>query len=846
MAKAKFAKIPDWLVGVALTVVIAALFFLRLDFLTILDAKLFDLRMKLLGARPADDRIAIVAIDDESIAKLGRWPWPRSRIAAVVDRLAKKGARVIGFSVLFSEPEESGGLPAVQALEKEFLALNLGPAGAPFLERVQQLKADLGSDEKLAASLRQAGNVILPLAFVLDERRRGPGRSAAAGEAEAVPPEVARSAFPSVEAAQPDAAVPYVAERALWPLPAFTAAAAGLGHTNKVSDRDGVGRTEVLVIEYGGKYYPSFAFAAAARFLGMPGNKISLQLGEGIDTPAGRVPTDPRMRMLINYAGGDRSFPRYAFYDVLTEKITGNPFKDRLVLIGATAAGLADLQPSPLAPALPGVEKHASVIANILEATYLTRPPSAGWVELGLILGFGLLTALLLPRLNARWGSLVAAALFLLLLGIVFSLHAARGIWIGAVLPALVLLANYVAITSRRFLTVEREKKAVEGESAEASKMLGLTFQSQGMLDLAFEKFQRLPVDQEMKGILYNLGMDFERKRMAGKALAVYERIAAADRKYKDLAARIDHLKLGATALLGPGLPGRAGEAGLVAGALTRPTLGRYELLEELGRGAMGVVYKGRDPKINRLVAIKTVQFDQFEDGLVPEVKARFFREAQSAGQLNHPNILTVYDAGEEMDLAYIAMELIEGKNLTEWCRPGHLLPWPRVAEVTAKVADALHYAHQRGIVHRDIKPANVMLLGSGAVKVTDFGIARIQAVSQTKTGAVLGTPSYMSPEQVAGQKVDGRSDLFSLGIVLFEMLAGERPFTGDSIATIMFQIAQAEPANLTQRAPGLPPELLATVAQALRKPVEQRFQTGAEFAAALRACAARAPVPAR
>ncbi len=843
MAKAKLAKVPDWAIGLILTVAIAVLFFARLDFLNAVDAKLFDLRMKLLASRSPDDRIAIVAIDDESIAKLGRWPWPRSRIAAVVDQLAKKGTRVIGFSVLFSEPEESTGLLAVQTLEKEFMALDLGPQGAPFLEKIQQLKAELSSDEKLAASLREAGNVILPLAFRLGGR--GPGRPAGA-EADKVPPEVAKNAFRSVEEAVPDAARPYPAEGALWPLPAFTAAAAGLGHINKVPDRDGVARAEVLAIEYGGKYYPSFAFAAAARFLGMPADKINLLLGEGIDTPAGRIPTDARVRMQVNYYGPDRTFPRYSFYDVLNEKITGNPFKDRLVLIGATAAGLADFEPSPLAPILPGLEKHASVIANILEANYLTRPAWTGMMELGLVLAFGVLTALLLPRLNARMGSVVAAVLFLALVGLVVYFHAARGIWLGSVLPALALAINYVAITSRRFLVVEREKKVVEEEGAETSKMLGLTFQGKGMLDLAFEKFQRLPVDDEMKGVFYNLGMDFERKRMAGKALAVYERIAGADRKYKDVAARIDHLKLATTTILGPALPGRGGDGTMVAeGMITRPTLGRYELLEELGRGAMGVVYKGRDPKINRLVAIKTVHFDQFEDAVVPQIKERFFREAQSAGQLNHPNILTVYDAGEETDLAYIAMELIDGKNLTDWCRPGSLFPWPRVVEITAKVADALHFAHERGIVHRDIKPANVMLLQNGEVKVTDFGIARIQAVSQTKTGAVLGTPSYMSPEQIAGQKVDGRSDLFSLGIVLFEMLAGERPFKGDSIATIMFQITQAEPAALGPLAPAVPAALQAVAAKALRKPVDQRFQTGAEFAAALRACAARAQAPA-
>ncbi len=840
MAKAKLAKIPDWALGLILTVAVAILFFIHLDFFDVVDAKLFDLRMKILASRRADDRIAIVAIDDESITKLGRWPWPRSRIATAVDLLAKKGARVIGLSLLLSEPEESSGLQAVQALEKEFNDLGLGPQGAPFVAKLEQLKADLSSDEKLAVAVREAGSVILPLAF--DLAGRGPARSAGADAA--VPPEVAKSAFQSVEAARPEATAAFVAQRALWPLPAFTGAAAGLGHINKVPDRDGVGRSEVLAIEYAGKFYPSFGFAVAARYLGMPPNRIGLMLGEGIDTPSGRIPTDPRMRMLVNYYGPDRTFPRYSIYDVLTDKLSGNPFKDRLVLIGATAAGLADLEPSPLAPTLPGVEKHASVIANILEGSYLTRPSWAGLLELALVLVFGVVTAFLLPRLNARWGSLAAAALFLALVGTIFAFHVSRGVWLGGVYPALLLAANYTAITSRRYLVVEREKKVVEEESAEASRMLGLTFQGKGMLDLAFEKFQRLPVDEEMKGILYNLGMDFERKRMSGKALAVFERIAGTDAKYKDVGARIERLKLASTTFVGLARPGRA-EGTLVAEGVARPTLGRYELVEELGRGAMGVVYKGRDPKINRQVAIKTVHFDDFEDALVPQIKERFFREAQSAGMLNHPNIMTVYDAGEEMDLAYIAMELLDGKDLTQWCKKESLLPWPKAVEVAAKVADALHFAHERGIVHRDIKPANIMLLKNGEVKVTDFGIARIQAVSQTKTGAVLGTPSYMSPEQIAGQKVDGRSDLFSLGIVIFELLAGERPFKGDSIATIMFQITSTEPATLGTLAPGVPGELHAVVARTLRKPVDQRFQTGAELAAELRSCLVRAPTPA-
>jgi serine/threonine-protein kinase len=250
----------------------------------------------------------------------------------------------------------------------------------------------------------------------------------------------------------------------------------------------------------------------------------------------------------------------------------------------------------------------------------------------------------------------------------------------------------------------------------------------------------------------------------------------------------------------------------------------------------MGIVYKGLDPKINRTVAIKTVHFDDVEEAMLSQVKERFFREAQAAGGLNHPNILTIYDSGEEMDVAWIAMEYLSGKDLETCCKKGNLLAWSRVLEIVAKVADALDYAHKQGIVHRDIKPANITLLESGEVKVTDFGIARIVSSSQTKTGVVMGSPSYMSPEQIAGKKVDGRSDLFSLGVVLYELLTGERPFQGDSIATIMFQITSSPPPPVTNFVPKLPPIFQRLVEKALAKDSAQRFQTGEELAKMLRA----------
>ena len=266
--------------------------------------------------------------------------------------------------------------------------------------------------------------------------------------------------------------------------------------------------------------------------------------------------------------------------------------------------------------------------------------------------------------------------------------------------------------------------------------------------------------------------------------------------------------------------------------------LGRYKVLKELGRGAMGLVYLGKDPTIQRFVAIKTMRLDHIDnDDKLQDVKARFFREAESTGRLSHPNIVTIYDAGEEDDLGYIAMELIEGTPLKQWARKPNLMPVNGVLLTLATVADALDYAHQQGVVHRDIKPANIMLTKDRVVKVMDFGIAKMASSSKTQTNIVLGTPTYMSPEQIAGKKVDGRSDIFSLGVVLFELLTGQLPFTADNLSAVLFSIAHhPHPAIQTLR-PDLPPMIQEIVDRALQKELAHRYRRAEEFADELRAC---------
>jgi serine/threonine protein kinase len=258
----------------------------------------------------------------------------------------------------------------------------------------------------------------------------------------------------------------------------------------------------------------------------------------------------------------------------------------------------------------------------------------------------------------------------------------------------------------------------------------------------------------------------------------------------------------------------------------------------------MGVVYLGKDPKIGRQVAIKTMALAQeFAADELQEVKQRFFSEAESAGRLNHPNIVTMFDAGEEHDLAYIAMEFLKGRDLVAYTRPDQLLPLPQVMGIVARVADALDYAHKQNVVHRDIKPGNIMYdPETDSTKVADFGIARITDSSKTRTGMVLGTPSYMSPEQLAGQKIDGSSDLFSLGVSLYQLACGKLPFVGDSMAQLMFRIANEPPTDILSVRPDLPPCLVAIINQSLAKLNGDRFAGGADMAQALRQCAASLP----
>ena len=261
---------------------------------------------------------------------------------------------------------------------------------------------------------------------------------------------------------------------------------------------------------------------------------------------------------------------------------------------------------------------------------------------------------------------------------------------------------------------------------------------------------------------------------------------------------------------------------------------GRYRVVGQLGQGAMGIVYRAIDPELGRTVAVKTIALSGSEQE--QEVhQARFRQEARAAGGVSHPSIVTIYDVGREGDLAFIAMECVEGRELRELIREGAIAP-ARALEIAALVAEGLAYAHERGVIHRDVKPGNIMVLPDGRVKIMDFGIARLQESElKTQSGVLLGSPQYMSPEQVAGHALDGRADVFSLGVVLYEMLTGTKPFDASDLTQLLFWVVNLPHKPPSERNPALPPVIDYIVARALKKDAAERYATAGEFAADLR-----------
>ena len=702
--------------GIGLTVIFAVVFFIPLQFFETIHGKLYDLTFRIRGPVAPPSDIAIVAVDDDSLARVGRWPWPRNTCAALIDRLSQDGARIIALDIVFLPESAERSATPTQALKE---------------------------------SITRAGNVVLPFYY-------GFGKSPESVESAGRDAVIASQSFLLFDDPKKFADYPPPAAANLFaPDPAVAYGTRALGHINVMADPDDTVRRAPAIIRYKDAYYPSFTIQVMSQALGLTRGDVTVRVGESIRLGKTTIPTDARGMTLVNFYGGNSTVRYASAADVLDGKSKG-VFKGRIVFVGITAAGLSagvqDLMATPFSNRFPGVEKHAQEAASILQGRFLTRPAWVSFAEFGLILLVGLVLAFLMPVVRPVIRLILVLTVVLVLCALSVAAFFS-GLWLKAFFPVALTVLLYGVSAAINPRPVPAEAGAKTDETV----------------------FLQPPVED------------------TGAA------------------------------------PVRD-----AAGPLSK--IGRYEILGELGQGAMGIVYKGRDPIINRSVAIKTIRFDRlYEENEVQSMKARFFKEAQAAGKLIHPGIVTVFDVGDEKGLSFIAMEYVEGKELSRFTAEDSLLPWRQACAVVIEVAEALDFAHRQGVVHRDVKPANIMLTPDGQVKVMDFGIAKVASSTLTQAGSILGTPPYMSPEQINDANVDGRSDLFSLGGVLYELLTGTKPFKGENMAALWHQIMVASVVPASTIKPVLPRGLDDVIDRALEKESEDRYQTGRQMADALR-----------
>ena len=793
--------------------------------------------------------VALIAIDDQSIGNLGPWPWPRHIHARLIDTLAVAKPKVVVDTVPFLAPQPDHGLAVIQRMRAVLAQAPLpgevaqgvvqvpDPVQQQLAALLTQAEAELDGDARLASSLQQAGNVLLAA--------NAPTGRAEKPQKDALPPHVLNSTLEN------PIKLNRISRQIRFPTERLGMAAAGIAHFDWQADADGVVRSEPLLVNVQGKALPSLALLGAASSHGLKVSDIRVWRGQGLQMGQLKIATDASGTVLPQFyppVNGKPAFAQDSFADVLSGKLAAAKYADKVVIIGVTATGLGQAFSVPGGAAMSSAEMLAHHTSNLLQGHAAHQPSWAVWVLWVTTMVAATWVVLGPPSLRIAAATGLSLAMCGSLLLAQFWLLRIVNMSVPLVLPVALLAIGYVLQLLHRL--VSRHPVAIKpaDESGQTTdRMMGLALQGQGQLDMAFERFRRIPMHAALAQDMYWLAVDYERRQLFAKAQAVYQCIVAFDGSYKDANERLARAGVMAAAA-GTGIPGETPELTVRVPGKPRdvdnekPMLGRYQIVKELGKGAMGEVYLGKDPRIGRPVALKTMALGQEFDGTdLVEARERFFREAKAAGRLQHPSIVTIFDVGEAHDLAFIAMEYVKGHDLQQHCKRAALMPIPLVVSVVARVAQALDYAHGLQVIHRDIKPSNVMYDGlTDTVKVTDFGIARITDGSKTRTGVVLGTPSYMSPEQLAGLPLDGRSDLYSLGIMLFQLLTGSLPFRADSMAQLMSKIATESAPDIRQLRSEITADLASIVTRLLCKSPQDRYQDGETLAADLVRCSGR------
>ena len=777
--------------------------------------------------------IVIVRMESKSAQEPDQRFSLRQKLADLLDIIATERPKSVALMLPLSTSQPVPGATFFEELTE--YSSRLGKNGGMKVRDISnRALEDLNADKKLVLAIKKTPSIFLAL-------EPGSGSEDPAEEARLIKVFRIRDINPnslnlSTSLIAPADDLIALQDRSFrLPIPAFSRKSSGVGHIEYVDIQGKTVRSIPLVTLSDGKYFPSLALLVADRVITGKTRHIGINLHQSITLGEQTIQTTPGMQLNIGYylpEGGESPFKYYTANELLQADRKNLNLQNKIVLIGL------DEEPGYMTPIgrIDRLDLTGQGIASIIDHDYYNRPLSFIWIEMALLLFIALYLAVTIPRVRVLPATLVSLIMLFALLAAGQYLMVAKQNWLQVGVPTMLLLLGHIIFTARRIYSAQHLKHLAD--SAHTNRELGMAYQEQGMLDRAMACYRNLPINDGNLDLIYNLAMDFERKRQFGKASTAYDFILSRKPGFRDVTTRrtkADKLEQNVMLKSSSYSPTSL----LMDDMEHTPTLGRYEVEKELGKGAMGVVYLGRDPTIDRIVAIKTLALTQeFDDETIKDVRGRFFHEAAAAGRLNHPNIVTIYDAGEEHDLSYIAMEYVDGQPLSHFAKPAKLLPIETVLDIAAKIADALGYAHKQEVVHRDIKPANLMYNAkTESLKVTDFGIARITSSSRTKTGVILGTPTFMSPEQMSGQKVEGSSDLFSLGSTMFTLLTGQRPFNGDSIATLSYQIMSDKHPDICKIRPDIPVSVRNIVDKALQKNPEKRYSSGSSMKRAIQRC---------
>ena len=644
--------------------------------------------------------------------------------------------------------------------------------------------------------------------------------------------------------------------RPFLPSSYITQYADGIGFSFIDFDEDRRVRSIPLAANYDGYCYPSATLLSAAAYLGFGPDDILVNDGQSITFGNHIIPIDESARFFINYTDPGSTFTSYSATDLLNERINLQQLKDKLIIIGVTQSGAEEIYQTPVTDRMNKLELSANIIENIIHQNYITQLNYSTGINILILFGFGLFCAIFLPRVTLLYRMVILFICLFILVNLNFILFNSyslltKSLYLGLEI-VLFMLASPLLDDSNRpkgfklgwfgAFRSESGKENFTLASPPVSRRIPAEPRTYGNTQQDFQETRNFSTDnmassgsepyvQDASGIVpETVAMDSTPTPPPTQAQPIHSMANSfQDPSSLDLDAPVIEKKSPNAAMSTSPLSSSSRDMENIT------SLGRYQVEEILGKGAMGTVFKGVDPAINRPVALKTIRLDFVSDQTeMEELRDRLAREARAVGKLSHPNIVTIYDIGSENNLHYIAMEYLEGQTLESLIKRKVQFSYRIIANIISQICMGLQYAHDQGIIHRDIKPANIMVLPDYTVKVMDFGIARVDSSSMTRTGIAMGTPNYIAPELLQGKAVDRRCDIFSLGVVMYELLTAKRPFKGENLTSLIYSIINDNPVKPSDLNDNLPLIFDHITLKALAKNPLERFQKASDILGAL------------